>query len=184
MPVTLMSKSRRVGAVAALVLVLGVVGLVAWADWSLRHMQIGSLSTAAVSGFMARVELVRDVMWLNRNCLSAVDESSKGDKRKEAEMRYIALTLDLYRVKFGKAASSVTDLTKLSDFDNASKLNSRQLEKECSIYHDPTGSYVVSCGSSRASSADVAAFASRADAVERFYELGGHEILYVPAQKC
>jgi len=87
-------------------------------------------------------------------------------------------------VKFGRAASSVTDLTKLSDFDKASKLNGRQLEKQCSIYDGPSGSYVVSCGPSRPSNADVAAFAPRVDSVERFYDLGGREILYVPAQKC
>jgi hypothetical protein len=174
----------RVGVAAVLVLVLGVAVLVAWIDWSLRHMQIGLLSTAAVGGFMARVELVRDVMLLNRSCLFTVDESSKGDQKKEAEMRYIAAMLDLYRAKFGRAASSVTDLNKLSDFDNASKLNGRQLEKECSIYAYPRGSFAVSCGSSRPRNADVAAFRPRTDAVERFYELGGHEILYVPAQKC
>lgn len=170
--------------VAALVLVLGIVGSAAWVDWSLRHMQIGFLNSAAVGGLMARVELVRDVMWLNRNCLPVVDESSKGDKRKGAEMEYIAATLELYRAKFGRAASSVNDLNKLSDFDNASKLNGRQLEKEYSIYDHPSGSYVVSCGPSRPSSADVAAFAPRVDSGQRFYDLGGREILYVPARKC
>jgi hypothetical protein len=83
----------RVGTVAVLVLVLGVVCLVAWTDWFLRHMKIGFLSTAAVGGLIARVEFVRDVMWLNNNCLSTVDESSTGDKKKEAEMRYIAAML-------------------------------------------------------------------------------------------
>jgi len=172
--------------VAVLVLVLGMVGFVVCMRWSLRHMHVGFFTPADVHRLMAPVELVRGVIVLGRNanCIFTVDESSIGDKKKEAEMLYVAGMLDLYREKFGRAASSVTDLSQLRDFDNASRLNGRQLERDCFVYADPSGSYVVSCGPSRPSGADAAAFAPKADSVERFYELGGREILYVPARKC
>jgi len=181
-----MNKFMRVAVGAVLVLALGMVGFVVCMRWSLRYMQVAFFAPADVDGLMARVELVRDVIVMGRSshCPFAVDESSIGDKKKEAEMMYVAGVLDLYREKFGRAASSITDLNQLRDFDNASKLNGRQLEKDCSVYANPAGSYVVSCGPSRSSSAHAAAFVPRSDSVERFYELDGREILYVPARRC
>jgi hypothetical protein len=174
----------RAAAATALVLLLGAGGFLGYMKWSLRHMHIGFFTRADVDRLMAQAEVARLAVLRNRDCLFTVDESSMGDKKTEGEMSYAAAMLDFYSVKFGTAASSIADLDKLRDFDHASKLNGRQLEKDCSLYADPSGSYVVSCGPSKPSSADVSTFMRNADFAKRFYKLGSREILYVPAPKC
>ena len=161
----------RAAAATVLVLVLGAGGFLGYMKWSLRHMHIGFLTRADVNSLLAQAEVARLAVVRNRDCLFTVDESSMGDKKTEGEMSYAAAMLDLYSVKFGTAASSIDDLDKLRDFDDASKLNRRQLENDCSLYADPSGSYVVSCGPSKPSSADVSTFTRNANFAKKFYRL-------------
>jgi hypothetical protein len=179
-----MAKAVKVALVAAMVLVMGVVGLGVYARWSLRHMQIGFFTPADLDKLIAQVEVARAVVGRNGNCLRTVGQSGIGDRKKEAEMLYVAAMVDFYRMKFGTAASRLTDLNKLPDFEHASALNGRLLEKDCSIYLDQSGSFVVTCGPYKPSNLDVAAFMRNAPFVQKFYTLGGSEILYVPAPKC
>lgn len=156
---------------AGLALLLIVVGLGAYVHWSLRHMHFDFLPTA--------IALDK----LTGGCLPPVDQTSLGDREGEAEMSYIAGMQDLYRTRIGTPPSSLTDLNKLPEFAQADGLNGHQFEKDCSIYVAPTG-YVVNCGPSQLSSADIAAFVGKAPFARKFYVLGRSEILYVPAPRC
>jgi hypothetical protein len=177
-----MSKQMRVTSVVAVVLIVAVTGFVVYVRMSIQHL--GFLNPSDVKMLMSAVDTARAAVVRDKACLFTIDESSIGDTRKEAEMLYVAAMLDLYRAKFGTSASSIADLDRLSDFNRASKLNANQLAKDCSVYVDPSGSSVVSCGGARPADADLALFMRSADYVEKFHKVGEHEILYVPAQKC
>ncbi len=99
-------------------------------------------------------------------------------------MLYVATIVDFYRTTFGKLPDSIDDLDKLPSFDNADKLNGHQVKKSCSIHVHPNGSCALACGASLPPPEEIDAFLGRAGHVQRFYMLGGTEILYVSAHGC
>jgi hypothetical protein len=177
-------KPSNVLATAALGFVLAVVGLGAYVRWSLRHMHIELPSAGLVNRLLPQAEIVAIAAGGHGACSSAVDQSSIGDRETEAEMSYVAAMPDLYKTKFGSAPSSMSDLQKLPEFEHADALNNRSFSRDCSIYFDQGASFAVSCGRSRPSKPDLAAFMRTAPSVQKFYMVGKNEILYVPVPKC
>jgi hypothetical protein len=177
-----MSKQTRVAVIVLLVLLIGGVGFIAYVRASIHHL--GFLTTSDVKVLMSAANEARAAVEHNKSCVLPMDESTKGDRRQEAEMLYIAAMLDLYRAKFGVAARSLSDLDRLRDFDQNSRLDKRRLEKDCFVYVDPSGASVVSCGGSKPSSAGLAKLVPGAEYVQRFYRVGKSEVLYIPVPKC
>jgi hypothetical protein len=99
-------------------------------------------------------------------------------------MLYVATIVDLYKTTFGKLPNSINDLDKLPSFDNADKLNGRQVRKSCSIHADPSGSYILACGASTPPAKEIDALFRKAGRVQRFYPLDRAEALYVPGAAC
>jgi hypothetical protein len=99
-------------------------------------------------------------------------------------MSYVAAMPELYKSKFGRAPSSMSDLKKLPEFEHADALNEHSFSRDCSIYSDQGASFAVSCGRSRPSKIELAAFMRTAPSVQKFYMVGENEILYIPVPKC
>jgi len=175
-----MGKVAKALIVAALALPLTILAGKAFVRWSLKDLQFD------LSGLAAQVNADTAVIraLVGRNCFRTVDQSSIGDKRKEAQMSYVAAVLDLYRVRFGKSTAVVSELNKLPEFEHANSTNRHYFEKDCSIHVGESGSAVVSCGSSRPTKDTVEAFMRNAKPVQKFYLLDGSEILFIPAPKC
>jgi len=159
-------------------------GLLAYLRLSLRHAHIGFFTTHDVEVLTSAANEARVAVAQNKACVFPIDESGRGDRKQEAEMLYIAAMLNLYRAKFGVAARSLADLDRLSDFDRHNGLDRRRLEKDCSLYVDPSGATVVSCGGSMPLGTELTKFISGAEFVQRFYSVGESEVLYIPSPKC
>ncbi len=179
-----MGKPAKVLATTALGLVLAAVGLGAYLRWSLRHMHIELPLAGLLNRLLPQAEIIAIAAGSHGACSSAVDKSSIGDRETEAEMSYVAAMPDLYKSKFGSAPSSMSDLGKLPAFEHADALNNRSFSRDCSIYFGQSGSFAVSCGRSRPSGPDVAAFIRTAPPMQKFYMVGKNEILYIPVPKC
>jgi hypothetical protein len=162
--------------------IAAVLGAVAYFHEAIRH--VGFFTQSDVRLLVSHAQAARAAVLQNTGCVLKIDESSMGNKKLESEMSYIAAMLDLYRVRFGVAASSMHDLSRLTDFGQNRKLNIARLEKDCYVYMGSVGSSIVACGPSRPSDAELAEFARSPEYVQRFYRLMGNEILYVPAPKC
>ena len=168
--------------VAAVTLSAIVVGARAYIEYSLRNMQLDLSGLVVLADKVsATVELVTLTV---PRCEFPPDYQSIGDRRREAMMLYVASIVDLYKTTFGRPPDSIDDLDKLPSFDNADKLNGTQVKKSCSIHVYPTGSYVLACGASLPPAKDIDVFIGKAGHVQRFYMLGGTEILYVPGTGC
>ena len=157
-------------------------GLLAYLRLSLRHAHIGFLTPQDVEVLISEANEARVAVAQNKACVYPIDESGRGDRKQEAEMLYIAAMLNLYRAKFGVAARSLADLDRVREPN--SKLDARQLEKDCSLYVDSSSATVVSCGSSRPSDTELAKLVSGAEYEQKFYRVEGSEVLYIPAPKC
>src|SRR6266481_2000767 len=175
-----MGKPVKVLATIALVLVVAAVSFGAYVRWSLRHMHIEFPLAGLVNRILPPAEIVAVAAGSHGTCSSAVDDTSIGDREAEAEMSYIATLPDLYKTTFGSSPSNMSDLNRLPEFERADSLNNHSFSQECSIYFDKSGSFVVSCGHTRPSSKDVAAFMNKAPFVQKFYMVGKMEILYIP----
>jgi hypothetical protein len=177
-----MRKTTRAVAIGALSFTIFLIGSYSYLRWSLRHI------SESLAGFfqhiLAPAELVGAVAGAGKNCISAVDLSSLGNREKEAEMSFVATMPSLYKARFGSAPSNISDLRRLPEFDHPDSLNGHAFLRDCSIYTDPDGSLAVSCGQLRPHASDVAAFMRNAPPVQKFRMLGRSEILYVPAPKC
>jgi hypothetical protein len=168
--------------VAAVTLSAIVVGARACIEYSLRNMQFDLSGLADLTDKVsATVELA--TLTIPR-CPFPPDYRSIGDQRREAMMLYVATIVDLYKTTFGKPPDSIDDLDKLPSFNNADKLNGRQVKKNCSIHVQPAGSYVLACGASLPPAKEIDVFLGKAGHVQRFYVLGGTEILYVSGAGC
>jgi hypothetical protein len=95
-------------------------------------------------------------------------------------MVYVASIVDLYRTTFGKLPENITDLDKLSIFENADNLNGNEMKRTCSIQQMLSRrAYALSCGGRRPS-------AERLDSTlgktvdEQFAIVDGIEVLHVP----
>lgn len=170
--------------VLTIVIFIGMVGALTYFHLSLRRMRIGFLTPADVRTLMEAAERARGAVAENRTCVFGIDDSSIGDQGQEAKMLYLAAMLDLYRVKFGRTPATVAELDRLRTFDKANALDVGKLDKECSIYPNSGGASVITCGTWRPSSDDLAALTNRAGYVQMFYRVGDHEVLYVPAPRC
>jgi hypothetical protein len=179
-----MGKPVKIIATTALAAVLAAVGLGTYVRWSLRHMHIEFPLAGLVNRFLPQAEIIAVAASRHGACSSAVDQLSIGDREMEAEMSYVAAMPELYRTKFGRTPSSMSDLNKLPEFEHANSLNNRSFARDCSIYFDQGGSFAVSCGRSRPSGPDVAAFMQGAPSMRRFYMVGKSEILYIPVPTC
>jgi len=179
-----MKSPIRIALIVFLVLVVAAFGAIAYFHEEIRHMHVGFFTESDVRLMVSEAQAARIAVLQNKGCVLKIDESSIGDKKLESEMSYIAAMLDLYRVRFGVDASSMHDLSRLTDFSHNHKLDITRLEKDCSLYASSAGSSIVTCGPSRSSDAELAEFARNREYVQRFYRLMGSEILYVPAPKC
>jgi hypothetical protein len=179
-----MSKTTRTVLLAIALMLAMVAGAAISFYVSLRHMRVGFFTPKDVEAIQAAADLARAAVLKNPSCSVTVDVSSIGEKRQEAMMLYLAAMVDLYQVAFGNLPTRIADLDRLREFDKASKLNGRELDKACSIYSDGTGSFIVSCGQVRLAEPGIAGFMRKAEKVKRFYKLNEVEILYVPAPKC
>ncbi len=179
-----MGKPAKILAATALGLVLAAVGLGAYVRWSLRHMHIELPLAGLLNRLLPQAEIIAIAAAGHGACSSAVDQSSLGDRETEAEMSYVATMTGLYGAKFGSSPSSMSDLKKLPEFEHADALNHRSFSRDCSIYPDQSGSFAVSCGRSRPSVPNVAAFMRTAPSMRKFYMVGKNEILYIPVPKC
>ena len=164
----------------ALALVLAFVGLGVYARWSLQHMHL----EFPIGGLVPLVKGVALVAGSHGTCSAGVDDSSIGNRETEGEMSYVAAMTSLYRGKFGAYPSSASDLIRLPEFEHADSLNGRSFSRDCSIYFEQNASFVVSCGDSRPSSLEAAAFMRTAPFEHKFFMIGNSEILYVPVPKC
>lgn len=168
--------------IAAITLLAIAGGAFAYLDYSLRHMQF-DLSSLDV--FINKLTATVEIATLTvPRCGSPADRPPVGDQRREAMMFYVATIVDLYKTTFGKLPDSIDDLDKLPSFENAEKLNGRQVKKSCSIHAHASGSYVLACGASLPPAKEIDAFLAGAGHVQSFYTLGGTETLYVPEAGC
>jgi hypothetical protein len=174
----------RIAPIVFSVFVVVALGAVAYFHEAIKHMHVGFFTESDVRLLVSEAQAARAAVLQNKGCVLKIDESSIGDKKLESEMLYVAAMLDLYRVRFGVTASSMHDLSRLTDFSQKGKLNITKLEKECSLYTSSVGSSIVTCGPSRPSDAELADFARNPEYMQRFYRLKGSEILYVPAPMC
>ena len=117
-------------------------------------------------------------------CAPKIDPTSLGRREFEAEMSYIAAMSEIYKKQFGKMPASLRDLARIPEFANANSINSREFERECSLYASPGDSFVVSCGPAQLSRKEAERFMEHAMQTQKFYLLGNSEILYVPAPRC
>jgi hypothetical protein len=154
----------------------------AYLGYSLRHMQF---NLSGFDVFLNKLTATAEIATLAvPRCGSAPDYQHIGDQRREAMMLYVATIVDLYKTTFGKPPDSIDDLDKLPNFDNADKLNGRQVKKSCSIRMYPIGSYVLACGASLPPPKEIDAFLGKARRVQGFYMLGAMEALYIPEGGC
>lgn len=167
----------------AVVTTIAIVGgFYAYLDYSLRHMQ---LDLSGLDVFLGRLTATVEIATLTTpRCGSPADYLPIGDQRREATMLYVPTIVDLYKTTFGKLPDSIGDLDKLPSFDNADKLNGRQVKKRCSIHVDPSGSYVLACGASIPPAKEINALLRKAGPIQRFYPLDRAEALYVPGGAC
>lgn len=179
-----MGKPVKVLVVTAFVVVLAFLGLGAYVRWSVRHMVIAFPVDGLVRRLLVPAEIVAAATGGRETCANPVDQSSIGDREAEAAMSYIAAMDDLYRTRFGSSPSSMSDLSRLAEFEQADSLNKHSFSRGCSVYFDQSGSFATSCGRSRPSGPDVAAFMRNAPFAQKFYMVGKSEILYIPVQKC
>ena len=177
-----LSKPQRylVFAIVATIAIVG--GFYAYLDYSLRHMQ---LDLSGLDVLLGRLAATVEITTLTApRCGSPAEYLPTGDQRREATMLYVATIIDLYKTTFGKLPDGIDDLEKLPSFDNADKLNGRQVKKSCSIHVDPSGSYVLTCGASIPPTNEIDALLRKAGRIQRFYLLDRAEALYVPAVAC
>jgi hypothetical protein len=176
------SKPQKYLALATITMAAIIGGGYAWLSYSLQHMQFdfGGLNVL-VGRLTATVEIATLTV---PRCASPPEYPAVGNQRREAMMLYVATVIDLYKTTFGKLPESIADLDKLPSFNNADRLNDREIKKSCSIYGQPAGSYVLACGGSSPPAKKVEAISKNAGRVQRFYLLGGIEALYVPADPC
>jgi hypothetical protein len=160
----------------AIAVMLIIFAIRFYVEFSLQNMQLdlsGLVTVANTAVAMATLTIPP--------CQSAPDYSPIGDQKRERTMLYVATIVDLYKTTFRTLPDSIDDLDKLPSFDNAEKLNSHRIKQSCSIHGYPTGSYVLTCGASLPPANEIDAFLRKAGNVQRFYMVGGTEILYVPA---
>jgi hypothetical protein len=174
-----MERTTRVAWIVGLSALVVLTGSALYVRWSLRHMRLD----LDLRGLSSRLGLV-EALTGHSPCIASSDPGSLGDREKEAEMSYIATMPDLYKSRFGVPPSNIADLNRLPEFETANRLNNREFENDCSIYFDHSASFAVSCGPTKPSSQDLAAFLYNAPFVRRFYRIGNNEVLYVPAPKC
>jgi hypothetical protein len=167
-------------AVVTTIVITGV--FYSYLDYSLKHMQLDLSGLDVLVGRLTATVRIATLTALR--CGSPAEYPPTGDRRREATMLYVATIVDLYKTTFGKLPDSVDDLDKLPSFDNADKLNGRQVKKSCAIDVDPSGSYVLACGASIPPAREIDPLLRKAGRVERFYMLDGAEALYVPAVAC
>lgn len=179
-----MSKMTRTVLVLVVILGTTIAGFLIYFSVSLRHIRLGLFTPADVQMLLSAANEARDAVEQHKACVLPIDESSLGNRTQEAEMLYLAAMLDLYRAKFGMAPRTLADLDRLRDFGKANRLDGLRLEKDCSVYLDPSGATAVSCGGTRPSNTDLAKLISSAEYVQKFYRLGNSEVLYVPVPKC
>ena len=147
-------------------------------------MKIGEPFAALFQRLLGPAEVVGAVAGAHEKCSFAIDSSSIGNRETEAEMSFVATMPGLYRTRFGSAPSAISDLSKLPEFERPDSLNGHAFLRDCSLYAGPAGAFAVSCGRSRPSAPDIAAFVRSAPPVQKFNMLGSSEILYVPPPKC
>jgi hypothetical protein len=127
-----MKSPIRVALIVLFVLVVAAFGAVVYLRESLRHMHLG-VTESDVRLLVSKAQEARAAVLQNKGCVLKIDESSIGDKKLESEMSYVAAMLDMYRVRFGVAASSMHDLSKLTDSSQNWNLSITKLEKDCSL---------------------------------------------------
>jgi hypothetical protein len=182
MPRMRLSKPQKYLLCAVLATIAIIGGFYAYLGYSLRHMQ---LDLSGLDVLVGRLTATVQIATLTApRCGSPAEYLPIGDQRREATMLYVATIVDLYKTTFGKLPDSVDDLDKLPSFDNADKLNGRQVRKTCSIHADPSGSYVLACGASIPPAREIDELLSKAGRAQKFYMLDGAEALYVPAVAC
>jgi hypothetical protein len=179
-----MGKPIKVLSTTALLLVVAAVGVGVCLRWSLRHMLIDFPLAGLVNRLLPQAEIAAVAAGRHGACSGTQDQQSIGNREAEAEMSYVAAMPELYRTRFGRAPSSISDLNKLPEFEHADRLNNRSFSRDCSIYFDQSGSFAVSCGRPRPSRLDVAAFMRTAPSAQNFYMVGKSEILYIPVHMC
>jgi hypothetical protein len=109
-----MKSPIRILLIVSFVLVVAAFGAVVYLRESLRHMHLG-VTESDVRLLVSKAQEARAAVMQNKGCVLKIDESSIGNKKLESEMSYVAAMLDMYRVRFGVAASSIHDLSKLTD---------------------------------------------------------------------
>ncbi len=168
--------------IANVALAVFIGGSYFYMGYALSHMDLNlsGLGTA-VDELAATVEVA--TLRIPR-CDSSVDHLAGGDRTREATMLYAATVVDLYKTTFGKLPTRIEDLDKLPDFENADRLNSRRIEKSCTIQAHHTGSLVLVCGAPLPDAKDIEAIVAKQGHVQAFEIVGGTEILYVPAIAC
>ena len=175
-----MRKLIRAVVIVLIVLATAAIGLIAYVR--IATQRVGFFTTSDVKVLMEAANEARAAVEQNKTCVLPIDESSIGNRKQERQMQYVAAMLDLYQAKFGVAARSLADLDRIREPN--SKLDTRRLEKDCSLYVDPGGATVVSCGGSRPSSTELAKLISGAEYKQKFYRIGDSEALYIPVPKC
>jgi hypothetical protein len=179
-----MSKTVRLVLVATLICVVGAIAAFTYVAYSLRHVHPGFFSVEDVGILMKAAQTARAAIAEERKCRFTIDESSIGDRKREAEMSYLAAMIDLYRVKFGTTPTKIADLNDLPGFGENNRSNVGHLEKECAIHTDPGGASVVACGTGELANADLGSLFRMGKDVEKFYRVGDDEVLFIPSPKC